>query len=53
MRYLVSSSHLYVGVREHGLPERVRELWRYRELFYHFARRDIKVRYKQTTLGLL
>jgi len=53
MRYLVSSSHLYVGVREYGLPERVRELWRYRELFYYFAWRDIKVRYKQTTLGLL
>jgi len=29
------------------------ELWRYRELFYFFAWRDIKVRYKQTTLGLL
>jgi len=28
-----------------------RELWRYRELFYFFAWRDIKVRYKQTFLG--
>ena len=27
------------------------ELWRYRELFYIFAWRDIKVRYKQTVLG--
>jgi len=27
------------------------ELWRYRELFYTFAWRDIKVRYKQTVLG--
>jgi len=27
------------------------ELWRYRELFYIFAWRDIKVRYKQTALG--
>jgi len=29
------------------------ELWRFRELFYIFAWRDIKVRYKQTVLGVL
>jgi len=29
-----------------------RELWDYRELFYIFAWRDIKVRYKQTVLGI-
>jgi lipopolysaccharide transport system permease protein len=29
----------------------VRELWRYRELLYFLALRDIKVRYKQTLLG--
>ena len=29
----------------------MRELWRYRELFYVFVWRDIKVRYKQTLLG--
>lgn len=28
------------------------ELWRYRELFFIFAWRDIKVRYKQTALGI-
>jgi lipopolysaccharide transport system permease protein len=28
------------------------ELWRYRELFYIFAWRDIKVRYKQTAIGI-
>ena len=27
------------------------ELWRYRELFYIFAWRDLKVRYKQTAIG--
>lgn len=27
------------------------ELWRYRELFYYYAWRDIKVRYKQTFFG--
>lgn len=30
-----------------------RELWRYKELFYFFTWRDIKVKYKQTFLGFL
>lgn len=30
----------------------LKELWNYRELFYIFAWRDIKVRYKQTVLGI-
>ena len=34
-----------------GLPD-LRELWRYRELFFFLAARDIKLRYKQTVLGL-
>jgi homopolymeric O-antigen transport system permease protein len=29
----------------------LKELWAYRELFYFFAWRDIKVRYKQTAIG--
>lgn len=29
-----------------------REIWRFRELLYIFAWRDIKVRYKQTVLGI-
>ena len=29
----------------------LRELWRYRELMYFLAWRDVKVRYKQTALG--
>jgi lipopolysaccharide transport system permease protein len=29
------------------------DLWRYRELFYFLAWRDILVRYKQTTIGVL
>jgi lipopolysaccharide transport system permease protein len=29
----------------------LRELWSYRELFYFFTLRDIKVKYKQTVLG--
>jgi lipopolysaccharide transport system permease protein len=31
----------------------VRELWQYRELFYFFTWRDVKVKYKQTVLGIL
>lgn len=31
----------------------LRELWEYRELFYFFSLRDIKVKYKQTVLGIL
>ena len=30
-----------------------RELWQYRELFYFFTWRDVKVRYKQAALGVL
>ena len=31
----------------------IQELWRHRELFYFLAWRDIKLRYKQTVLGVL
>lgn len=31
----------------------LKELWEYRELFYFFTVRDIKVKYKQTVLGFL
>lgn len=31
----------------------LKELWQYRELFYFFTLRDIKVKYKQTLLGFL
>jgi lipopolysaccharide transport system permease protein len=41
-------------VIEAGRSERQywRDLWRYRELFYMLAWRDIAVRYKQTAIGL-
>jgi len=36
-----------------GLLElRMRELWEYRELLYFFVWRDVKVRYKQTVIGV-
>jgi lipopolysaccharide transport system permease protein len=31
----------------------LRETWRYRELLYYLAWRDVKVRYKQTTIGAM
>jgi lipopolysaccharide transport system permease protein len=33
--------------------EWIKEFWHYRELFYFFVWRDIKIRYKQTILGAL
>jgi lipopolysaccharide transport system permease protein len=30
-----------------------REIWSYRELFYFFAWRDVKIKYKQTALGFV
>ena len=37
-----------------GLFElRLREVWAYRELLYFFIWRDVKIRYKQTIIGLL
>jgi lipopolysaccharide transport system permease protein len=33
------------------LPFNLKEVWKYRELFYFLTKRDIKVRYKQTVLG--
>jgi len=38
---------------QHKFSLGLKELWEYRELFYFFTLRDIKVKYKQTILGLL
>ena len=32
---------------------RLQELWRYRELLYFFVWRDVKIRYKQTAIGVV
>lgn len=39
--------------RNSELRAALKDLWRYRELLYFLAWRDIKVRYKQTVLGAL
>lgn len=36
-----------------GLSLGMKELWHYRELFYFFTWRDLKVRYKQTLIGVV
>ena len=37
----------------HGwLEVRLREIWQYRELLYFFVWRDVKIRYKQTVIGV-
>src|ERR1700704_2788834 len=35
------------------LELRLAQVWEYRELLYFFAMRDIKIRYKQTAIGVL
>jgi lipopolysaccharide transport system permease protein len=35
------------------IREWLKELWQYRELFYFFTWRDVKIRYRQTVLGAL
>ena len=48
----VQDAPLLVIERRRGLAGlQLGELWAYRELFYFFVWRDIKVRYKQTVLG--
>jgi lipopolysaccharide transport system permease protein len=51
---MVQSRSAQILVIEPGLAEKHywRDLWRYRELFYVLAWRDISVRYKQTIIGL-
>jgi lipopolysaccharide transport system permease protein len=39
--------------RHERLQQFLKDLWDYRELFYTFLERDLKVRYKQTVLGVV
>jgi len=45
--------HLRIQPSHGFVPLKTRELWQYRELLYFLVWRDIKVRYKQTALGVL
>jgi lipopolysaccharide transport system permease protein len=48
------SSHVCVRIRAGGsnLSAYLAELWNYRELLYFLASREVKIRYKQTVLGV-
>lgn len=46
-RYSIS-----ITPKPHWFHLNIQELWLYRELFFMFTWRDIKVRYKQTSLGI-
>lgn len=46
-------SQIIIKPREKWRILNIAEIWRYRELFYIFVWRDVKVRYKQTFLGIL
>lgn len=43
---------LYIRSSSGWVPLKLGELWEYRELLYFLAWRDLKVRYKQTALGM-
>lgn len=44
--------HALIKSEEDGVQLNLGELWRYRELLYFLTLRDIKVRYKQTLMGV-
>jgi lipopolysaccharide transport system permease protein len=44
--------HTLIQSEENGVQLDLGELWHYRELLYFLTLRDIKVRYKQTVMGL-
>ncbi len=47
-----SSPKIVIRAEKGWVPLQLRELWHYRELLYFLTWRDIKVRYKQTVLGV-
>jgi lipopolysaccharide transport system permease protein len=46
-----SNTHIVIEPPHGWLPINIKEIWRFRELLYFLAWRDIKVRYRQTVLG--
>ena len=47
----LSSTTVISADRQERLRQFLKDLWDFRELFYTFLQRDLKVRYKQTALG--
>lgn len=50
---ITSSTTVISAERHERFRQFLKDLWDYRELFYTFLERDIKVRYKQTALGAI
>ena len=46
-----AQSQTIIEPQKGWIPINLKEIWKYRELFYFLTKRDIKVRYKQTVLG--
>ena len=46
-------SKVQLASRQESMREELRELYKYRELLYMIAYRDIKVRYKQSIMGFM
>ncbi|OGG39307.1 phosphate ABC transporter permease [Candidatus Gottesmanbacteria bacterium RIFCSPLOWO2_02_FULL_42_29] len=49
----ISTNQITIKPQKGWIGVNTKELWLYRELFYIFVWRDIKVRYKQTAIGIL
>ncbi len=49
----MDNSFEYTIKPQKGVSLNLKELWQYKELFYFFSWRDIKVKYKQAVLGFL
>lgn len=52
MRAADSLPRVVIRPRSRWVPVNLRDLWEYRELLYFLTWRDVKVRYKQTLLGV-
>jgi lipopolysaccharide transport system permease protein len=50
--YVMNDRRVITSERE-SLPSYLRSIWKYRSLVVTFARRDLKIKYAQTTLGAL
>ena len=48
----IDASHMVIRPISGWAPLNLRDVWKYRELLYFLTWRDIKVRYKQTLLGI-
>ena len=48
-----SATTVISAERHERLRQFLKDLWDYRELFYTFLERDVKIRYKQTALGII